>query len=346
MSYRLPFLLGLAHGVSDAAAGLLVGVIIQHGTPDMNLQILEYNLLAFGLMPLAGLLFDRLKRPQQGVSASLLVTLAGLMLLPFRLEISILLIGLGSAGLHAGGGSIAITATPGRASAAGVFAGFGVVGLALGGAASGIDQTSARLVLICLLALLSAAIKFTPQVASQRRVQAELPVALPMFMIVVLVVAISLRSMVWVGAQSGLARYSAAAIWVAVAAGIGKLAGGFVSDRFGWKRYTLTALTGAGLLFLFASQWLPALMLGALLLQSMTPISIAALGRVLPESPALAASLALGTAVIAGGLPFFLLAGGWFGPAVLAIALVLSALGYWLALQKIQPAERLNEPPG
>ncbi len=380
MTYRLPFMrfalqIGLAHGVSDAAAGLLVGVIIQHAAPEMNLQILEYNLLAFGLMPLAGLLFDRLRRPQQGAAASLLVTLAGLMLLPFQLNIAILLIGLGSAGLHAGGGSLAITLTPGRASAAGIFAAFGVVGLTLGGMASALDPLITRLVLVCLLALLSAAIKFARlapgdlltlsrcpsgsksgrAMPSQPAPAAPLLITKCMLCMVVLVIAISLRSTGWVGAQTSVARYSSAALWVAVAAGLGKLAGGFAADRFGWRRFMLIALTGAGLLLVpyglfFANPWLQfaperasgqywqiALMLGVLLLQSVTPLSVAAMGRALPGYPALAASLALGTAVLAGGLPFFILAGGWFGPVSMAITLALSALCYWFALGKFQP---------
>ena len=346
MTYRLPFLLGLAHGVSDASAGLLVGVLIQQGSSNVNMQILQYNLLAFGLMPLAGLLFDRLQRPKQGTEASLLVTLAGLMMLPFQINTAILLIGLGSACLHAGGGSLAITSTPGKASAAGVFAAFGVIGLALGGAGSSLDPAITRLVLIGLLALLSAAIRFTPRLSSQGLPQAERPVPAAATFLVVLVIAISLRSTVWVGAQTGLARYSAAAIWVALAAGTGKLAGGFAADRFGWKRMMFVALLGTGVLLFFSNQWLPALMLGALLLQSVTPISIAAAGQALPEAPALAASLALGTGVIAGGLPFFLLPGGWFAPGVMAALLAVSILLYWISLRNIQPENSPNRKAG
>ena len=46
--------------------------------------------------------------------------------------ISIILIGIGSAIFHAAGGAMAIRSTPERAVGPGVFAAFGVVGLALG----------------------------------------------------------------------------------------------------------------------------------------------------------------------------------------------------------------------
>ena len=340
MTYPLPLLLGLAHGVSDASAGLLIGLIIQQRSPQMNEHILLYNLLAFGLMPLAGLLFDRIHQPKLGAAAGLLLTLSGLLLTLVNLNLAILLIGIGSAGLHAGGGSVAITSTPGKASAAGVFAAFGVMGLALGGVASINYASAATFALIALLLILAAAIWFTPQVSRPAPQPTGAPRPVSYGLIILLVVAIALRSTVWVGAQMDVARYSSAAIWLALAAGTGKLAGGFGADRFGWRRWMLVSLAGAGLLLVFASQWLPALMLGALLLQSLTPLSIAAVGRTLPEFPGLAASLALGTAIIAGGLPFFILASGWFGTGLLAVTLLASMLLYWFTLKPIIPAHK------
>ena len=335
MTYRLPLLLGLAHGVSDASAGLLIGLIIQQRSPQMNVHILLYNLLAFGLMPLAGLLFDRIQQPKRVAAAGLLLTLSGLLMTLVNLNLAILLIGIGSAGLHAGGGSVAITSTPAKASAPGLFAAFGVLGLALGGVASINHASGATFALIALLLILAAAIWFTPQVSRAALEPTAELLPVPYTVITLLVIAIALRSTVWVGAQMDVARYSSAAVWLALAAGAGKLAGGFGADRLGWRRWMLVSLLGAGLLLVFASQWLPALMLGALLLQSMTPVSIAALGKALPKFPGLAASLALGTAIIAGGLPFFLLAGGWFGTGLLAATLLASMLFYWFTLKPI-----------
>jgi FSR family fosmidomycin resistance protein-like MFS transporter len=356
MTYLLPLLLGLAHGVSDASAGLLVGLIIQQRSPEMNTLILLYNLVAFGLQPLAGMLIDRIQQPRRGAAAGLLLSLTGLLITPVNLNMGILLIGSGSACLHAGGGSVAITSAPGKAAAAGVFAAFGVVGLTLGGLASINASANARLVLILLLLILAVIIWFTPQFSHADLQQADQymkPIASPVsvFLLILLVIAIALRSTVWVGTQMGVARYSSAALWLAVAAGAGKLLGGFAADHFGWKRWMLVALVGAGLLLVFADQagtasaiWLPTLMLGALMLQSVTPLSIAAMGQALPKAPALAASLVLGTAIIAGGLPFFMLAGGWFWSGVTrgftwyfsvpGVVLLGSMLLYWYVLKK------------
>lgn len=334
MTYLLPLLLGIGHGLSDASAGLLVGLIIRQRAQDMNAQILLYNLVAFGLQPLAGMLFDRIRQPKHGAAVGLLITVTGLLITPLNLNIAIMLIGIGSACLHAGGGSVAITSTPGKASAAGVFAAFGVIGLTIGGMASINYSDIAENILILLLIILATIIWVVPHVSSELVERTSSPVPVSLLMIFFLVIAIALRSTVWVGTQIKVERYTSAALWLAIAAGTGKLVGGFAADRWGWKRWGLVVLAGAGVLLVFSDFSLPALMVGALLLQSVTPLSIAAVGRSLPKSPALAASLALGTAIIAGGLPFFFLKSGWFEPAILAITLLISTLLYWYVLKK------------
>ena len=334
MTYLLPLLLGIGHGLSDASAGLLVGLIIRQRAQDMNAQILLYNLVAFGLQPLAGMLFDRIRQPKHGAAVGLLITVTGLLITPLNLNIAIMLIGIGSACLHAGGGSVAITSTPGKASAAGVFAAFGVIGLTIGGMASINYSDIAENILILLLIILATIIWVVPHVSSELVERTSSPMPVSLLIIFFLVIAIALRSTVWVGTQIRVERYTSAALWLAIAAGTGKLVGGFAADRWGWKRWGLVVLAGAGVLLVFSDFSLLALMVGALLLQSVTPLSIAAVGRSLPKSPALAASLALGTAIIAGGLPFFFLKSGWFEPAILAITLLISTLLYWYVLKK------------
>ncbi|MCX6079128.1 MAG: hypothetical protein NTW32_06305 [Chloroflexi bacterium] len=334
MTYLLPLLLGIGHGLSDASAGLLVGLIIRQRAQDMNAQILLYNLVAFGLQPLAGMLFDRIRQPKHGAAVGLLITVTGLLITPLNLNIAIMLIGIGSACLHAGGGSVAITSTPGKASAAGVFAAFGVIGLTIGGMASINYSDIAENILILLLIILATIIWVVPHVSSELVERTSSPMPVSLLIIFFLVIAIALRSTVWVGTQIRVERYTSAALWLAIAAGTGKLVGGFAADRWGWKRWGLVVLAGAGVLLVFSDFSLPALMVGALLLQSVTPLSIAAVGRSLPKSPALAASLALGTAIIAGGLPFFFLKSGWFEPVILAITLLISTLLYWYVLKK------------
>jgi FSR family fosmidomycin resistance protein-like MFS transporter len=333
----LPVLLGIAHGVSDAAAGLLVmRVIMLNIAPESAMLILLYNGLAFGLQPLAGLLLDWTNQPRRGAAIGLLLTAAGIVFAWVSLPLGIFLAGTGSMFLHSGGGSVAITSMPGKASAPGVFTAFGVVGLAAGSQLA--FYFSAMTTAMLVVALLGLALIFwlwrtsmADQVESKRVVLPDYLKTIAWVIVVVLVIAVALRSLVWVGISSGFAGFSQITLILALAAGAGKLLGGFASDRFGWLRFTLVALSASILLLIMGGNWFGAVLAGVFFLQSVTPLSIATLGRLMPRMPGLAASLGLGTAIILGGVPFMLIPAGWFGIGIAVGALAISALLYWWA---------------
>ncbi len=130
----LPLVLGLAHGVADGAAGLLLGGLPRTmGLERVALLVLLYNALAFGGQPIAGLIADRLGRPRGAALAGLLLLSVALLLGRSQPQLAVALAGLGSAAFHVGGGALALCATQGRAAGPGLFAAPGVVGLACGG---------------------------------------------------------------------------------------------------------------------------------------------------------------------------------------------------------------------
>jgi hypothetical protein len=149
--------------------------------------------------------------------------------------------------------------------------------------------------------------------------------------VVVLLLAITLRSTAWNAVD--LAHQGAAGPIIALplAAAIGKLAGGLLADRLGWGRWARWVAFGAAVLFLGgAGPAAPvALGLGVALLQSTTPVALAALGRALPRQPATAAGLALGLAVALGAVPIIF---GWGGALSQSPWLPALALGAGLAL--------------
>jgi FSR family fosmidomycin resistance protein-like MFS transporter len=114
-------------------------------------------------------------------------------------------------------------------------------------------------------------------------------------------------------------------VLLALAALIGKVLGGFVADRVGWRRWTLLALGGAAALLTAGQGSLPLTLLGVGLLQSATPAALAATLRLMPRQPATAAGLGLGLAIAAGGLPLMLGAGGALASPWVLTALALAA---------------------
>ncbi len=339
----LPLTLGLAHGAADGAAGLLLGGFAPRmPLTQVALLVLLYNILAFGAQPLAGMVADRLGRPRGAALAGLALLAAALLLAGPWPQGAVLLAGLGSAAFHVGGGALALAATQGRASGPGVFAAPGVVGLAVGGAlaAAGIAATAPALALLAVLAGAIALLPATPPAP------AEETHAAPMFephdlIMLALLAGIALRSAVWSSLQLVFAGRWDLLIAMAVAAALGKIAGGALADWLGWRRWATLALLAAAPLLALGKEHTVALLAGAALLQSATPVGIAVAARLLPGRPATATGLVLGLAVALGGLPQL----GGFGaapssPAIATGTLLAAALAVWWALGRRAASRR------
>lgn len=330
----LPTTLGLAHGVGDGAAGLLLGALPRvMPLEQVSILVLLYNLLAFGAQPMVGWATDKLRRPRAVAVTGLLLLGLALLIMHPQPVLAVILAGLGSATFHVGGGALALCATQGRAAGPGLFAAPGVLGLAIGGALAITNHIFVWPFLLLLaglagliLALKAPALPYTTQESEPLFESHDL-------IMLVLLAAISLRSLVWTTLQYLLQMRWEMLLLMAVAAMLGKALGGFLADYVGWRRWTLGALLGAALLLNFGARHPWALILGVALLQSATPAALAATLRLMPRQPATAAGLALGLAIALGGLPML---GGWTlaigSPPVLAVIAAVAAMLLVLAL--------------
>ena len=304
-SFRLLAMLGAAHAVSDGAAGWLIGHLAGRlSIVEVGGLVLLYNALAFAAQPPIGLLLDRARQPRQAVFVSLgLMSLA--LLLVGQPVLAVALAGLASAVFHVSGGTLAIGLARGRAAGLGVFAAPGVIGLACGGAlavagyASPIELLAPLVVVSVGLALLSRSI-------SIERSQVDTPALADRDSIVLaLLIAIALRSALWSAFEWVLNGNLPMVLAAASAAGTGKVVGGVLADRLGWRRWAIGSLTVAAPLLAIGPGSGLAFFIGLALLQSVTPVTFAAVARLLPERPGVAAGLSVGLAIAVGGLFVF-----------------------------------------
>lgn len=333
-------LLGAAHAVSDGTAGWLIGhLIVIVPVAEVGALVLLYNALAFAAQPAIGLLVDRVRRPRAAVFASL--GLMGMALLMIDQPLSaVILAGLASAVFHVGGGTIAINVTPDRATGLGVFAAPGVIGLACGTALAVTDRFNPE-VFLMLLALVGVGFGLLSRSMSLERSQPETPVFEDHDLIVVVVLAaIALRSALWTSFEWVLAGNLPMVLAAALAAGTGKVIGGALADRFGWRRWTIGALTIAAPLLVIGPGSVVTFLIGLALLQSVTPVALAAIAKMLSGQPGVAAGLSLGLSIAVGGLFVF----GGLGPFIAAPPVTVSLIAgigatMWWALRrgKIEP---------
>jgi MFS transporter, FSR family, fosmidomycin resistance protein len=324
----LPVILGVAHGVNDCAAGMLLGKLSGSASLyTIGFLVFLYNVLAFGAQPIAGLITDRIKNPK-------LISVSGIMIMGISLPlssinpvISVILAGAGSAMFHVGGGALALSVTPGRASGPGMFAAPGVAGLALGGyfAITGQFYLAPLIILLGIAALLIM-ISEIPELPYKVQTGPEEFEKHDLVMVIILF-AIALRSAVWNIFQLIDQGNEINIVLIGIAAMAGKIGGGFAADKIGWRNYSVTALILSIPLLIFGRTNLIIFLPGIALLQSVTPVLIASVARGLPRLPATASGLTLGLAIAAGGLPFT--AGIDLelinSPPVIAIALIISA---------------------
>lgn len=339
MQYLVPLLLGLAHGVADGSVGMQLGSLNGAVTFErIGLLVLLYNLLAFGGQPLVGLVTDRLRAPRATVLLGLGCHCAALLLSRVSPPSAVVLAGIGSAAFHVGGGALALCATRGRAVGPGLFAAPGVVGLAIGGALA----VSGQRPLLLFLVPLAIAIAVIAAVRLPALPHAT-PEKEPTFedhdlIMLVLLAGIALRSAAWSALQLTLASRLDLLLAMAVAAAIGKVLGGFLADRIGWRRWTFGALLIAAPLLTISGQNPVALLPGVALLQSATPAALAASGRLLPQRPGLAAGLVLGLAIAAGGLPTVVDLGFRLDHPFTLLAFTLAAAcASWWAFRRVTP---------
>jgi FSR family fosmidomycin resistance protein-like MFS transporter len=331
----VPAVIGVSHGVADAVAGLLLSsMVFSLAVPEASALVLLYNVFAFGGQPVAGMLVDHSRRPREATIAGLLLLGAALIACGWQSTIAVVLAGLGSALFHVGGGALAICATRNRATGPGFFAAPGVVGLAIGGAIGLTNQIVIWpfevILLVSCLAVIT--LRTPPSFETDRR---EAPIIDDLGIVMAaLLGAIALRSAVWNGYQFVLQGQAGALVLLALAACVGKILGGTLADRIGWRRWILLALLIATPLLILGERNPIALLIGVALLQSTTPVALAVAGRLLPHQPATASGLALGLAIAVGGVPAYSgLTTAMVMAPVVALLLASAALSFWWILR-------------
>jgi FSR family fosmidomycin resistance protein-like MFS transporter len=302
--FWIPLSLGMAHALADCTSGFLIGTL-PADAPSPLLLVIGYNALAFAGQVPAGILADKLCRPKLLLAMSLGAILLALLLKAASPVMAVCLAGAGSALFHVSGGLVTLRLMPDRAGAAGLFTGPGVMGLALGGLFAALHFDAVPLV-AGLLAIAVVGMALLPLPKLTFEVQAEKHAAIELHDVVMLLLlmGIAFRSVVWNVMEHAWQGNHAMLLAMAGAAMTGKLAGGWLADWLGWRRFTFASLAGAALLLSlpFKSPWL--LLPGIALLQSATPIALAAMHRAMPRYPGAASGLALGLAIAAGGIPF------------------------------------------
>ncbi len=325
-----------AHFIVDFACAFLMFSTISR-SPDWYICILLYNFCAFALqMPLGGLA-DAWNRNSlfAGLGCLLVASSFGLWSLPI---LATIVVGIGNAMFHVGGGVDILNISQEKSSALGIFVSPGALGLYLG---TILGKASSLHIIFILLALVGAVafiyITYRSQ-GGQYPPNAEFSLessisksrligAICLFLVVCLRSYVGLTLVFpWKGIGLwGLGLVSAVVL--------GKMLGGFLSDRFGPLKTSILSLGGASLLFLFPT--IPLVGIGSLLLFNMTmPITLWAMAKIFPGAKGFSFGL-LTFGLFLGFLPKYLGLVVSTGPWVFALMAGISLVLLYAGLRRI-----------
>jgi hypothetical protein len=325
--------------------------------------IVVYDSLAFAAqLPLA-LLGDRLAAYRAMSLAGVAIVLAALWIGPTAPRGAAATAGVGNSLFHVGAGAHVLRASGPRAAEVGFFVGPGALGLSLGILLGhGTAPCRAPLAAALLGAILGVAWAVRPAGSSETDragPRSGIPATAAWIGVGLLLLTVALRSGIGDNlAAPWRARSATITAALAIAATVGKIAGGAVADRLGWVRTGGSALALAAPLVALGPQHPFAAFVGMLLLQSTTPLTVKAIHAVIPSRPGVAFG-APSAALLLGSLPGLL--GAWLHPVRPALlgATLLSAVavvaGLFTARRRsdiIQPTlqaehpERVSSPRG
>ncbi len=251
-----------------------------------SLCLVLYNFCAFAMQAPLGLLCDRINKNAVMAALGCVITALSAFLAK-NAVLACIIAGLGNALFHLGGGIDTLNDCGERCAKLGIFVSPGAFGIFFGtrlGRAKALNAywVVGGLIIIGILILVTAAACHllrrsgnVPVSFKGIRKPGVIPAALCFFLVV------CLRSF----AGSSMAfPWKSIGQWAVIntcAVVFGKTAGGFLADRLGAVRSSLITLGAAALLFLFASH--PAAGVLAVFLFNMTmPVTLGALGRMLP----------------------------------------------------------------
>lgn len=338
---------GAGHLIIDFACAFVVvtlpglGLIGNYGYFTL---VLSYNVIAFGCQPFLGRLLDHLAAHRLGMTCGFAVCAFGAAVAQVEPIIAVILLGLGNALFHVGGGALVFYMAPGRASIQGLFVAPGGIGLATGLYLGLIGRVN----LLWLAALLGFGTMLLhlyspnpdrPPDAGAHSSNLQLsPLAVISILLILLVVG--LRSFLGFAMPAPWKSVPASMMILVLTACLGKSVGGVLADRLGWRRFCVAMLTVAAVPATLYGDSLLAACVAIFCLQTTTGVTLAAIQSRLPGRPAFAfglpcLALLLGAAPFLTGQPALLVQPGL---ALLLCTVVL------LALYNTLPHSRTKEP--
>lgn len=327
-SFRIvPFisLYSFTHLVVDAAcAFLLLGVLDIHS--HVILSLLLYNFIAFVLQAPFGFLIDEGLNPKSAAIAGLIFITAAFIFGNY-LFVPLVLVSIGNALFHVGGGTQVLALKEKKASFSGIYVAPGGIGLAIGSFLAFAPFSTSLLLFPGLTIVLSVILYFV-RVPEFKRVKEhnrkKMSFCYVALIITLISIPIIIRSLIGLSVDFPWKNNQLLYISLVFAIALGKAFGGILSDKFGLVAVGVGGLLLSMPLLAFWTE-MPVLgILGAFIFNFTMPVTLIAILNIIPEKRGLSFGLST-TALFVGSLPVILGNTQWLDNSCVVFSLILLA---------------------
>lgn len=301
-----PVLWGLLHGLNDFAAGfMLANYTFTHNYSQSFVLIVVYSIIGFGGQLPVGFWIDQKKQLKPFALISIVSLLVAMLVYFIDGYTAIILSGIASAFVHVTGGAVCLQVNNNKTGPLALFTAPGVLGLTLGGVLGQFSVYGLWFVVGLVIAVAIFILRYRlPEYQSQEKKQSELDTH--DWLMLGILLFMCFRSFIFDVINQVAQQYPNGIVIIGISAFAGKIIGGFIADKIGWKKFVYITLPLALLLFQLGKENIYALAFGIACLQSSVPVTLLLMSRSLGHYPATATALSVGTSVAFAGLPLFL----------------------------------------
>ena len=300
----------IIHFIVDLACNVLVVNLVASklGNDVITLfaAVIAYNFFAFAVQLPVGIIADKLNKNAICSAVGCLLVSLGFAFYNNAI-LAAIIAGIGNSLFHVGGGIDVLNISDKKATPSGIYVSTGALGVFLGSLSGKYGFNKYYIVHILLLlsfiALIYLYTKIKDKVSNVETKYDNISIS-EVIAIICLMITVCIRSYVGMILNFSWKSNIVLAVIAILSVVFGKMLGGIIGDRIGFKKISVISLLLSGILFIFAFNN-PALGILAILFFNMTmPITLTALSNILNNGKGFAFGL-LTFALFVGAMPAF-----------------------------------------
>lgn len=336
----------IIHCIVDMACAMLIAGIltpVSTGTNSLVIAIILYNLFAFAFQLPFGILADKINKNAIVSVIGCLFVIIAYFINSFAI-LSCIIAGIGNALFHIGGGIDVLNISDKKATLPGIYVATGAMGLYIGSKTTYLGFNKFYIIIILLTISIVALLWLYKQVKQKYKINNEEPKFESIsnkkqIVIYCLLITICIRGYLGLILNFEWKSNFIIGLVCVTAVVLGKILGGILGDKFGWRKISTLSLIISAILFIFVFDNSICGVLAILLFNMTMPITLTALSNMFNNNKGMAFGLTT-LALFIGAIPvLFGYTNFLFNNIALFITTVLSSLILYVGFKKYETLE-------